>query len=55
MTRNNTVSGKVGNTCSGRVVGVSIVPREGRRFKETYVVTSAGKVVVIREPYSLPI
>ena len=39
----------------GRVVGVSIVPREAGWFMETYVVTSPGRVVVVREPYSLPV
>ncbi len=37
----------------GRIVSVSIVPRDGEWFKETYVVTSSGRVVVVREPYSL--
>ena len=38
-----------------RIISVSIMPREDRWFKETYVVTSPGRMVVAREPYSLPV
>jgi len=54
MSRDNIVVGGVGDACRGRVVGVSIVPREGEWFKETYIVIGPGRVVVAREPYSLP-
>ncbi len=40
MAKDNTVPGKVGAACRGKVVGVSIVP---------------GRVIVVRESYSLPV
>jgi len=30
------------------------VPRNGKWYKETYIVTEPGKVIVHREPYNLP-
>ncbi len=54
MTKDVVVPGVGGNACRGRVVGVGIVPKEGEWFKETYVVTGPGRVVVVREHYTLP-
>ena len=37
-----------------RVVGVSIVPGGDKWFKEKYVVVEPGRIMMEREPYSLP-
>ena len=54
MIRDNIVLEAIGMV-EGRVVGTSIVPRKGKWFKETYIVTSPGRVIVVREPYILPV
>lgn len=38
-----------------RVVGVSIVPEGDKWFKEKYVVVEPGKIMMEREPFSLPV
>ena len=38
-----------------RIAGVSIVPKSGGWFRERYVVVEPGKIMVEREPYTLPV